>query len=356
MSAAVHLVGSIALPRVPEVFKTVGAVLGNAVRRIPDGEPGGRRCWISWQYPLLRASTYLEPADGADMRASAGFPKLRLKSGVSRTELSFGELGYAREARPSYEDFLRARERGEIDQQARFQVCLPTPFAVVVAFCAPDAVADIEPAYEQAMLREVEEICAVIPHNDLCLQWDVCVEMVIWDGQIKYHGMFDASEAAMLSRLQRISRAVPDTVELGYHLCYGDWEAKHFVEPVDAGRMVALANALSDSVPRKIAYIHMPVPVARTDDAFFAPFDNLHLKNGTELYLGLVNADGLEGTMRRAESALKHLHGFGIAAECGLGRCKTADDVKALLGIHAAAAERIAGLAENATGVTAIRE
>jgi hypothetical protein len=350
MAAPVHLVGSIALSRVPEVFKTVGAVLGNAVRRVPDGEPGGRRCWISWQYPLLRASTYLEPAEGAEMRASAGFPKLRLKKGVSPAELSFGELGYAREARPSYEDFLRARERGEIDRHARFQVCLPTPFAVVVAFCAPDAVADIEPAYEQAMLREVEEICAVIPHKDLCLQWDVCVEMVIWDGQIKYHNMFEANEGAMLARLKRISEVVPATVELGYHLCYGDWDAKHFVEPKDAARMVSLANALSESVPRPIAYVHMPVPIARTDDAFFVPFDNLRLKKGTELYLGLVNADGIDGTMKRAEAALRHLSGFGIAAECGLGRCKTADDVRSLLYIHAAAAEKIAGLAKGAAG------
>ena len=349
MTAAVHLVGSIALPRVPEVFKTVGALLGASARRIPDGEPGGRRCWISWQYPLLRASTHLEPAEGAEMRASAGFPKLRLKKGLTREELSFGELGYAREARPSYEDFLRARERGEIDAQARFQVCLPTPFAVVVAFCAPDAVADIEPAYEQAMLREVEEICTVIPHNDLCLQWDVCVEMVIWDGQIKYHGMFDANEGAMLARLKRISSVVPETVELGYHLCYGDWEAKHFVDPIDAGRMVALANALSEAMPRKIAYIHMPVPIARTDDPFFAPFDGLRLKNGTELYLGLVNADGIDGTMKRAQAALKHLSGFGIAAECGLGRCKTADDVRALLVTHAAAAEKLSALADGTT-------
>ncbi|MBS0248899.1 MAG: hypothetical protein JSR61_19965 [Proteobacteria bacterium] len=348
MTAAVHLVGSIALPRVPEVFKTVGAVLGPSVRRVPDGEPGGRRCWISWQYPLLRASTYLEPAEGAEMRASAGFAKLQLKKGVSRDELSFGELGYAREARPSYEDFLRARERGEIHPEARFQVCLPTPFAVVVAFCAPDAVADIEPAYERAMLREVEDICAAIPHKDLCLQWDVCVEMVIWDGQIKYHGMYQANEAAMLERLKRISAAVPASVELGYHLCYGDWDAKHFVEPKDAARMVALANALSDTVPHDIAYIHMPVPIARTDDAFFAPFDGLRLKKGTELYLGLVNADGIDGTIKRAEAALKHLSGFGIAAECGLGRCKTPDDVRALLDTHAAAAAKIADLASGA--------
>ena len=62
------------------------------------------------------------------------------------------------------------------------------------------------------------------------------------------------------------------------------------------------------------------------------------------------DADGIDGTMKRAEAALRHLSGFGIAAECGLGRCKTADDVRSLLYIHAAAAEKIAGLAKGAAG------
>ncbi|MGB7021996.1 MAG: hypothetical protein WBD80_22710 [Xanthobacteraceae bacterium] len=52
----VHLVGSIGLDTVDEVFATVGKLLGPHLRRIPDGEVGGRRQWISWQYPLLLSS------------------------------------------------------------------------------------------------------------------------------------------------------------------------------------------------------------------------------------------------------------------------------------------------------------
>ena len=57
----VHLVGSIGFDTVEDVFRTVGGQLGPYLRRIPDGEVGGRRLWISWQYPLLRSSTYLRP-------------------------------------------------------------------------------------------------------------------------------------------------------------------------------------------------------------------------------------------------------------------------------------------------------
>jgi hypothetical protein len=45
----VHLVGSIGLDTVDEVFRTVGALLGSYLRRVPDGEVGGRKLWISWQ-------------------------------------------------------------------------------------------------------------------------------------------------------------------------------------------------------------------------------------------------------------------------------------------------------------------
>jgi len=342
MSVSVHLVGSVGLDTVPDVFASSGQILGKFIQRIPDGEPGGRRCWISWQYPLLRASPYLQVAEDKAGRASAGFAKLRLLDGVKASELRFGELGYAREARTSYQDFLRARKAGTIPASARFQVCLPTPFAVVAAFSAPDAIADIEPAYESAMLRELDNIFTEIPHRDLCLQWDVCVEMVMWDGQIKYHGELEQSEDAILDRLSRICRIVPADVELGFHLCYGDWEAKHFVEPRDGERMVSLANAIARVVTRPVAYVHMPVPISRDDDAFFTPFKKLALPQQTQLYLGLVHGqDGIPGTLRRANTASKFVSGFGVAAECGLGRCKTPDEVMSLLKIHAGVAAQL---------------
>ena len=97
--------------------------------------------------------------------------------------MHFGELGYAREARASYQDFVAARERGEVPKGVRFQVCLPTPFAVVSSVVVKEALAAVEAAYERAMIAEVAALCRHIPHRDLCIQWDVCNEMVIWDGQ-----------------------------------------------------------------------------------------------------------------------------------------------------------------------------
>jgi hypothetical protein len=110
----VHLVGSIGLDTVEDVFRTVGKELGPHLQRVPDGEIGGRKLWISWQYPLLRASAYLRPDPSGRVRPTNRFPLLTLAEGVAAADAHFGELGYAREARASYLDFVAARDKGEL--------------------------------------------------------------------------------------------------------------------------------------------------------------------------------------------------------------------------------------------------
>jgi hypothetical protein len=335
---AVHLVGSIGLDSVEEVFSTVGKLLGSRIKRVPDGEPGPRRLWVSFQYPLLRSSPYLRPDPSGEVRPTSKFPKLCLAEGVNPREISFGELGYAREAKGSYLDFCAARERGELPQGVRFQVCLPTPMGVVYAFCTQRDLLAIDAAYEKAMIREVERICAAIPHRDLCLQWDFCHEMLILDGQPQ--DQFPTLQASMdevMQRMKRLCAAVPPQVELGVHLCYGDFGAHHLLEPRDMARMVDVANAMTGAVARPINYLHMPVPISRSDDAYFAPLRRLLFEG--ELYLGVIHAaDGVEGTKKRMATAAKYAPKFGIACECGIARARKADLVRRLLEIHAQAA------------------
>lgn len=339
----VHLVGAINLDPVAEVFSSVAGTLGGRLRRLPDGEPGARRLWVSYQYPLLRAKTFLRPNPDAVGRKTL-FTTLELADDPDEN-VRFGELGYAREARASYIEFCEARDRGEIPAGCRFQVCLPTPLAIIYSFVSPGSLPVVEKAYEAAMLAEVERMGKFIPHEDLAIQWDVCHEMIFWDGQIMnrkenpWHKPFDDLEAGIVERLKRISAAVPNDIELGYHLCYGDLDHKHFVEPQDATKMTELANAISKAVTRPIAFIHMPVPRGRTDDAFFAPLAKLALHPETELYLGLVHhSDGVAGTERRIAAAQKFVPEFGVATECGMGR-RAGETIRELLKIHAAVSD-----------------
>jgi len=161
--------------------------------------------------------------------------------------------------------------------------------------------------------------------------------MVIWDGQRTDAVPFaQEPREKLLERIARLAAAVPHDVQLGLHLCYGDFGARHFVEPRDATAMVEFANALARAIDRKLAYIHMPVPIERSDDAFHRPFAGLALSDGTEIYLGVVHArDGVGGTKARIAAAGRYAPPFGIATECGMSRARSEATVHKLLQLHA---------------------
>jgi hypothetical protein len=336
----VHLCGSIGLDTVDDVLSTLGRLLKDNLVRVPDGEPGGRRLWIGWQYPVLRSSPYLEVDRDAGGSSHSKTAALRVRSGLEDA-VRFGELGYSREARASYEDFVRARQAGALPHGVKFQVSLPTPYAVIASYISVDARPVVEPAYEAAMLREVERICAAIPHADLCFQWDVCTEMIMLDGQHPGMRPLPDMPAFISGRFARLCAGIPANVELGFHLCYGDFEGKHFVEPLDMGKLVEMSNALLAAAGRPVAYVHMPVPIARNDDAYFAALAGLRRPAGTELYLGLLHlADGTAGAAGRIAAAERVVSDFGVAAECGLGHWAKPEPVVAMLELHAAVANR----------------
>jgi hypothetical protein len=341
----VHFVGSIALDGPRQVFAAAGRILGRRLKRVPDGEPGARIGWVQFQWPLLRNhGAFAVDRDVDPRNHPVGISSLRLAEGVSPDEIHFGELGYAREARASYLDFTAAKRSGDLPAAAKFQVSLPTPRAIILAAFSPRDSATVLPIYEQAMFREVADLCASIPREELCLQWDVCIEMILWDrGPGWRRGVVESSEAEIrrakdeiVASLGAACAAVPPDVDLGIQLCYGDLDGRHFVDPVNAANMVELANALTQAA-RPIAYIHMPVPLSATDEAFFQPLSALSLSPGTELFLGLIHqSDGATGARARIAMAAKFVTGFGVATECGFARTRTPEIVTRLLETHAA--------------------
>jgi methionine synthase II (cobalamin-independent) len=159
--------------------------------------------------------------------------------------------------------------------------------------------------------------------------------MILWDGQPQDQFALTSKDDIMRS-MRDICAPIPDEVELGFHLCYGDFGAKHYFDPVDAGKMVEVCNALAQTVHHKLAFVHLPVPIHRSDDDYFRPLKDLKLAPETEIYLGLVHgADGADGTRKRIAAASRHVKDFGIATECGMARARTPEVVKNLLQVHA---------------------
>jgi SAM-dependent methyltransferase len=333
-----HLVGSVPLGSVEEIFRRTARALGDRLHRLPDGEPGARADWILWQYPVFSSLPQFEVGPPGDDTYRT-LPKLRLRDGESASNVVIGNLGFADAALASYGIFKALKRDGVVPAHVRFQVALPTPLAPISSFVDPEHQAVIEPLYETRMLEELARIVDGVPHDQLAIQWDTRAEFAMLEGVSP--AWFGDVRSGILERLLRLSRHVPSDVELGFHLCYGDDFHGQFTTPADAGKLVAVANALAASLYRPVNWIHMPVPDDAESD-YFAPLANLRLHQETELYLGVLHLhDGAVGARWRIASARRHVEHFGVATDCGWGRGGS-EEVDQLLKLHHATCAPIA--------------
>jgi ubiquinone/menaquinone biosynthesis C-methylase UbiE len=334
-----HVVGSVPLASAEAVFRTLGAGLGDRLRRIPDGETGPRADWIVWQYPVLSSRSQFEVAPPAPEFYRA-LPRLRLRPGERGDDLRFESLGYAEAAFGSYSAFSVLKRDGVVPRGCRFQVSLPTPLAPISAFVALDDQAVVERSYEAAMAAELERILAGIPHDQLALQWDTNFEFGMLEGDLPV--WFPDVNGGILERLIRISGSVPSDVELGFHFCHGHDE--HAARPghKDMGRMVEIANALAAALDRALNWVHMPLPRVGAGASFMAPLHDLRLHPETELYLGALHpADSDEDARSRIDAAREVGEEFGLATPCGWGRLAP-DRVPELISAHARLSRAVA--------------
>ena len=334
------LVGSVNFDDAETTMRTASDLLGGHLRRIPDGEVGKRFHWIMFQPDVLGEAEGIERVGDEPIPFGAGLDArgLRLAEGVDPGDIAIPPLGYAAAAIESYAVFRRLRDEGAIPAGIRFEVALPTPLAVISSFFQGADREAFEVHYTAAMLRELDEITAAIPHDDLAIQWDVASEMGILEGASGYGALMDAwwdgdVFTGLVARLATLVDAVPADVEVGVHLCYGDAGEHHFFEPTDTSHLVAYANAVAEASDRAFTWLHLPVPIDRDDEAYFAPLADLLPVN--ELYLGLVHReDGAEGAERRIAAARKYVPTFGVATECGIGRAP-AGSTEGILRTHA---------------------
>ena len=346
MTHDLHLVGSIPLDTVEEVFSTFGGTLGPHLHTLPDGEVGLRSHWISRvHYHVLALHPDIEvmqqPAKDGEVerlfpRGPADSWKFRVKDGV--TEIRFGDpgwrLGFARDAVNSYFVFRTMRDQGKIPAHLRFQVSLPAVASAVPPriFDRPGDFEIVRRGYEETLRAELETVVKRIPAADLAVQWDCATEL-----QDAYGAIPDLPPEKMEARnvdpIGRLSPLIPEEAQLGFHLCFGTLGGWPRFEPDDLAGAVRLANAMAAGANRRVDWIHIPV-LDRSDDAFFAPLADLDPK-GARIYLGLVhNMDGFEA---RAAAARKYLPDFGVGAYCGFGRLRQ-DELQAVLADHVAAA------------------
>lgn len=325
----VHLVGGVPLASAEDVFAATSRILGPALTRIPDGEVG--RKWMAWFAPIITDNPRLERTDEEFRPHPGGDPsfRYRLRPGVAPEAVRFTGLRHAEITIESYRIFKRLKDSGIVRPGVRFQCTLAHPIPVIRRYF-PEPLQDaLEPAFERALLGEVEKIAAAVPHDELAIQWD-CASAVFATLERGTPSRFGRTREEMYDplaeRLARFGRAVPADVELLYHFCYGNSNGRHSVEPSSTRDAVIMANRVAARLgpDRPPQLIHLPVPRSRDDDAYFAPLRNLDLPPHTAIALGLVHlSDGIEGTRNRIAAARKFLDTFAIATECGLTHVPT---------------------------------
>lgn len=326
--------GSIPLDTTEEVFTRLASALPGCLQSIPDGEPGERDFFVFWQHQSFPI----------EVRGPMVKQLLQEPPAAESFTLTLDQVKptrYDDHAIASYAKFCDFRDQGKIPAGVRFQVCLPGVINSIWATVDPRYREQAHPFYEQRLLESLQRIQQEIPARDLAIQFDVAIEFAFMEyerGNLK-NDMFkpyvsSAKEAALESAI-RLSSHVDKEVHLGYHLCYGDIQHKHFVEPPDMSLMVEFGNELLQRVgpSHHIEWMHMPVPKDRTDTAYVQALAEL---NDVNLFLGLVHAHDEDGTKKRIAVAQSvYSKPFGIATECGMGRTPR-EELESILEISAA--------------------
>jgi hypothetical protein len=340
-----HLIGSIPLESSEQVFRTLAAELGPHLRRMPDGETGERSRWVYFQRQMLldHAAMEIDPTvppykfvqwDGKVVRE---IEQVRFKAGVDPATVVF-ETGYDKAALASWDVFKRLRTSGAIAAGTRFQVCLPTPQASGYLYVSGPARETYFSVYERALKVALANIVKAIPAADLSIQWDVCQEVLAFEGYFKDRPSHYKTQT--FDMLGRLGDAVPAGVELGYHLCYGSPRDEHLVQPKDSAILVEMMEGIVAATKRQIDFLHIPVPKDRIDEAYYAPLKAWKRPSGTKLYLGLLHHDDEAGDRTRVAVARRAIEEFGLSAECGWGRTEPGR-LPGLLKGHLVAAEAL---------------
>lgn len=331
--AGVLLVGSIPLSTAEEVFTIVPPTLQKGkLHALPDGEPGERDTYILWQrerFPAeARHKNFL--SQGTDLPANhPGF-----------TKDSIAPTGYGDAACSSYKKFARLQQGGVIPADLRFQVSLPSPQDCIHFYLRTEYHAKLGPFYEERMRDSVNQILREIPNDKLAIQWDIAVLPTFLEyekgraGRLPrelFSSPLNPAKEGFIQHLVPFCDMIPTEATLGLHICYGDFQHRHHIEPEDMGVLVNIANSMVEAVGRPVEWIHMPVPKSRDDLEYFAPLKDLKIGKA-RLYLGLVHVNDEEGTKRRIATAQSVMSNFGVATECGLGRFSVSEMYN-LLGI-----------------------
>lgn len=324
------LVGSIPCDTVEQTFRIWGREFGRSADYMPDGEVGDRLHWIDGQaYRVFNGHPDLEtvkrplPENGIERWKPRNLEDqwiFSVKAGVSK--VGFGDkgwrLGYARDAINSYFVFKTLKKEGVLPEGLRMMVAMPTAeSSTLLYFRDPEEWPAIKPAYEEALLAEVETMVEHIPSDELAIQWDAACESVDIEVGLPWLGLITPERyQSYVDQFARLSALIPEQVALGYHACYGTLGGWPLVSPDTLEGQIKFLNEAVSVSKRKVDYVHLPM-LNRTDLEYAEPLTRLSVGDAA-VYLGLVH--NMDTFKTRFANVQHYLDDFDLAAGCGFGR------------------------------------
>ncbi|KAG9875494.1 hypothetical protein KCV05_g22351, partial [Aureobasidium melanogenum] len=236
----VLLVGSVPGTDTEDVLRRMAPALGSRLKYIPDGETGQRNFFIGWQMYKFGAYPEVISQFGQNGKfEDIPVPEEKIKEAAEKLEGM--STDYDTAALESYPVFKKLKEEGVIPKEVKFQVCLPSPLTFVSPFIVGDYKTAIEPVYERAILRALDNISKNVPEQELAIQWDVPLEFALLEG-VWVQPWFSPLKQGILDRWVKLTAAVNPAIDMGFHFCYGDIGHQHFTQPKDMGFMVDMAK------------------------------------------------------------------------------------------------------------------
>lgn len=309
--------------------------LGERLFCLPDGEigdkspkfpRGNRIAWVLYAIERLAADRdswrmLKEGAREADGMAVGYDSIAELKPLRPPKELpAHLSFGYDRFALSSYALFRELRAARGLTT-LRFQVGIPTGFALGFAFQSPIDWLRYTSAFNTVLAREVNAVLAALG-DDVVIQIEVPPEL--------YAAHLLPSPLMRLSQLsiRDLVGKIEPGAQLGVHLCLGDFRNQALLKLESLTKMVAFSNRLCASWPKThtLRYVHYPfcegaIP-PRLDPRVYRSLRGIQLPDGTRFVAGFAHEkrsfDENVAVMRAIEDGLGHA--VDVSTSCGLGR------------------------------------
>ncbi len=329
------LVGSLPFSSDEDAMKRALDALGPRLFCLPDGEigektpafPNGNR--IAWAVYAIEKLTQdhsswqivKQPIRGADGMAINydSFQKLKpLHSPANMPQ--HVRLGYDDFFGLNYPIFKQLRLQHELPH-LKFQVGVPTGFAMGFAFASPITWLRYTYAFNTVIAREVNAIVAQAG-NDVVIQIEVPPELYA------AYKLPTFLVGLALKPIQDLLGKITHGAQIGIHLCLGDFHNEALVHAKTLDKMVAFSNQLVREWPAQHTLVYMHYPFAEgslppsVDADHYAPLKHIVLPAGTRFVAGFVHEKRTLNENKHILHSIERARGqaVDVSCSCGLGR------------------------------------